>query len=587
MLFSDIEGSTMLLNRLGDRYLDALEGQRSVLRGAWDRAGGHEMGTEGDSFFVVFERARDAALAAVDAQRGLSRYAWPDDERVRVRIGMHTGEPVAHGDGYVGIDVHRAARVAAVAHGGQIVLTDATSRLLAASLPEGAWLEDLGLHRLKDLAVPEHLFQLNADGMEVEFPPVRSLGTAASLPTQVTPLIGRGWELRHVGELLEADGVRLVTLTGPGGSGKTRLSIAAASAVGDSYPDGVDFVALSSTYSAVSMWTALADARGGPGAARTRERVLARLAHQRQLIVLDNLEQIPDADAVVADLLGCAGITVLATSRRPLHLRGEHEVVVPPLSLRRDDDGGPSEAVRMFCQHASMVRPTFKMDDGASVAVESICRRLDGLPLALELVAARSRMLSPAALLARLDAAVTSTSGVDRPERHRTLHDTIAWSHDLLSAELRTVFRRLGAFAGPVNLDAVREVCTPDADPLGLVMDLSDASLIQVSDGVDNEPNVDLLQTVRGFARERLAESGELDATRERHAMHFLELAERLSPQLHSALQLTAAERLSAVDDDLEHALDWGLRPGGGAPTAESGHSRPAADRGPVVVLDG
>ena len=563
MLFSDIEGSTLLLSRLGDRYAEALDGQRSILRDAWSRSGGHEMGTEGDSFFVVFERARDAAAAAIDAQRRLATHEWPSDEQVRVRMGLHTGEPVAHGDGYVGMDVHRAARVAGVAHGGQVVLTDATSRLIASALPDGARLDDLGQHQLKDLAVPEHLFQLTADGADGEFPPLRSLGTAAGLPLQPTPLLGRDEVLARVVALLAAPDARLITLTGPGGSGKTRLSVAAAAEVGDAFADGVHFIPLSGATSAESMWIALAEVLLQPGVSRSRDQLLAQVAHQRLLLVLDNLEQIPDADRVVADLLAAAaGVTVLATSRRPLHLRFEHDVAVPPLSLRGDRHESPSAAVQLFCLHAQMVRSSFELDGAAADAVAAICARLDGLPLAIELAAARSRLLSPAALLARLDATWGSPTAADRPERHRTLRDTIAWSHELLAPQLQVVFRRLGAFAGPADLDAVQAVCSPDLDPLDAIAELADASLVQVVDGLDNEPQVSVLQTVHTYARERLVESGELDETQERHARHFLQLAETVAPLLHSPRQLVAAERLSAVADDLEAALDWALRPG-------------------------
>jgi len=567
MLFSDIDGSTVLLSRLGDRYVEALDGQRCILREAWRRAGGHEMGTEGDSFFVVFERARDAAAAALEAQRRLSVHEWPSGERVRVRMGLHTGEPVPHDDGYVGMDVHRAARVAGVAYGGQVVLTDATSRLIAPALPDGARLDDLGLHRLKDLAVPEHLFQLSARDLDCAFPPLRSLGTASGLPPQPTALVGREQELARIVELVGAPGVRLVTLTGPGGSGKTRLSVAAAAAVGDAFADGVHFVSLSGASSVESMWSSLADVLLLPGVPRSRTELIAQLAHQRVLLVLDNLEQIQDADAVVADLLGSTtGVTVLATSRRPLHLRLENDLAIPALSLHEDEQCGPSAAVQLFCLHAQMARSSFELDDDTADTVEAICRRLDGLPLAIELAAARSRLLSPAALLARLDATWGSPTAADRPERHRTMRETIAWSHDLLSPELQVVFRRLGAFTGPADLDAVAAVCAPELDPLEAVADLADASLVQVIDGTDNEPHVDLLQTVRTFARERLADSGELEETQERHARHFLQLAESLNPQLHSPRQLDAAERLAGVDDDLEAALDWALRPDGEPP---------------------
>jgi class 3 adenylate cyclase len=426
MLFSDIEGSTVLLSRLGDRYVDALDDQRSILRETWRRAGGHEMGTEGDSFFVVFASAREAAGAALQAQQYLAAHEWPGGEQVRVRMGLHTGEPVPHDGGYVGMDVHRAARVAAVAYGGQVVLTDATSRLIASALPDGVRMDDLGMHRLKDLAVPEHLFQLSAPDLDCAFPPLRSLGTAAGLPPQPTALVGREKELARLVELLGGPGVRLVTLTGPGGSGKTRLAVAAAATVGDAFADGVHFVSLAAAASAESMWSSVTDALL-PGISRSRTELLAQLAQQRVLLVLDNLEQVQGADAVVADLLGSStGVTVLATSRRPLHLRLEHDVAIPALSLH-DEQRGPSAAVQLFCLHAQMARSSFELDDATADTVAAICRRLDGLPLAIELAAARSRLLSPAALLARLDAGwgVAGCSGSARAAPHYAADDRL------------------------------------------------------------------------------------------------------------------------------------------------------------------
>jgi predicted ATPase len=528
------------------------------------------MGTEGDSFFVVFERARDAAAAAMEAQRRLATHEWPHGERVRVRMGLHTGEPVAHGEGYVGIDVHRAARVAGVAHGGQVVLTDTTSRLIAGALPDGARLDDLGQHRLKDLALAEHLYQLTVVGLDSDFPPVRSLGTSFALPPQLTPLVGREAELARIVELLATPACRLVTLTGPGGSGKTRLAVAAAAEVGDAFVDGVHFVSLSGATRAEAMWNSLAEMLLPPGVVRSRDHLLVHVAHHQMMLVLDNLEQITGADGVVADLLASApGVTVLATSRRPLHLRGERDLAIPPLALEPYDPAETSAAVHMFCLHAQLVRSTFQLDKKSAGAVAAICQRLDGLPLAIELAAARSRLLSPEALLARLDASWGSPSTADRPERHRTVRDTIAWSYNLLSPELQGVFCRLGAFAGPADLDAVAAVSSLDLDPLDAVAELADVSLVQVIDGSDNEPRVDLLQTVRTFAKERLADSGEHEDTQERHARYFLQQAEKWAPLLHSPRQLVASERLSAVGDDFEAALAWTLQPGNEAPPGE------------------
>ena len=376
MLFSDIEGSTRLLSRLGAEYADALSAQRAVLRSAFQTWGGIEMGTEGDSFFVVFAVARDAVGAALEAQQALMQTAWPGGEQVAVRMGVHTGEPIRHEDGYVGMDVHRAARVAGIANGGQVVLTDATSFIVRDVLPEGARLDDLGHHRLKDLSTPEHLFQVTAAGMRHEFPPLRSLGTTTSLPRPRTPLIGRDVELAELAALVTDAEVRLLTLTGPGGTGKTRLSVSVANEVAGGFPDGIYFVPLAAATTAEAMWATLADQLSVSDDAAP-ERVIAALEHRRALLVLDNLEQLVGAAHVVKDLLdGVPALTVVATSRGALHVSGEHEHVVPPLTVPEDSSlqaAREAAAVQLFCQHAQRVRSGFELDETNAADVTAIC----------------------------------------------------------------------------------------------------------------------------------------------------------------------------------------------------------------------
>jgi predicted ATPase/class 3 adenylate cyclase len=505
MLFSDIEGSTALLSRLGDRYGEALSAHRAMLRKAivaWD---GREMSTEGDSFFVVFGSAADAVGWALAVQRELAGYDWPGGDPVRVRMGLHSGEPTPHEDNYIGMDVHRAARIAATAHGGQVVLSEAAVGL-AAPLPDGVSVVDLGFHRLRDIAVPERLYQLAGPGLREDFPRLKSLGTQASLPVPATPLVGRDEDLARLRTALSGHDVRLVTLTGVGGVGKTRLSLAAAAALETAFPHGVFFVALAAVRDADVMWKTLADSLDvdGEGQAAVTEHVRNR----RALLVLDNLEQLHGAAGVVAGLLAAApALVVLATSRRPLRLPGEQELPVPPLQVPREasvEQVAACGAARLFVQQAAMARPGFTLTAGNAADVAAICGRLDGLPLAIELAASRVRLLAPRALLARLGHSLDlAAADVGQPSRQQTLRNAIAWSYDLLDSDLGGVFRRGGVFAGGCDLDALAAIAAAEPgpetgpDPLQLAAGLLDVSLITVTDGADGEPRVGMLETIR------------------------------------------------------------------------------------------
>ena len=323
MLFTDIEGSTVLLSRLGDQYGGALSAQRAIQRAAYTEFGGHEMGTEGDSFFVVFPSAAEAVWSCVTAQRNLAGHAWPDGATLRVRMGLHSGEPARHEEGYVGLDVHRAARIAAAAHGGQVVASEATRLLAAPRLASGVFVRDLGFHRLKDIDAPEHIFQLSAAGLPERFPPLRSLGALTSLPVPMTPLVGRDAELAALHATVAEPGVRLVTLTGPGGVGKTRLALAEAAALHEAFPHGAYFVPLATVRDSEVMWKAIAESLDVNGDGPAPDVVAGYLRERRALLVLDNLEQLDGAASVVAALLAAAPqLVILATSRRPLHLQG-------------------------------------------------------------------------------------------------------------------------------------------------------------------------------------------------------------------------------------------------------------------------
>jgi predicted ATPase/class 3 adenylate cyclase len=562
MLFSDIEGSTVLLNRLGPRYGEALSAQRALLRAAISEWRGFEMGTEGDSFFVVFASAADAVTCCMAAQRALGGYDWPGGAAVRVRMGLHSGEPARHEDGYVGIDVHRAARIAATAHGGQVVLSHITWQLAQPGSPAELSVRDLGFHRLKDIEEPERIFQLVGPGLAEQFPPLKSLGTPASLPTPATPLVGREADLDRLRAVIFQPGLRLVTLTGTGGVGKTRLALAAAASLESAFPQGVFFVALAAVQDAEVMWKAIAGDLDVDGDAPSA--VMEHLRDRQALLVLDNLEQLPGAAEVVAALLAAAPrLVVLATSRRPLRLPGEHELPVPPLGLPREatvDEVAACGAALLFVQQANMVRPGFAVSAANAADIAAICRRLDGLPLAIELAASRIKLLSPRALLARLgDSLALASAEGGRPLRQQTLRATIAWSYDLLPPEHAAALRRAGVFVGGCDLDALAAVALPAGDPLEAAGELMDVGLVTVTEGPDGEPRIGMLEVIREYALERLTEAGDLDSARRRHGEHYAVFAEGARDQLVGPAQLATLDRLEADYDNLRAALTWSL----------------------------
>ena len=514
-LFTDVEGSTKLLQEHRDAYAELLAEHRGLLREAFARYGGVEVDTQGDAFFVAFARASDALGAAHEAQQGLE--ATP----VRVRMGIHTGEPLVTDEGYVGIDVHRAARIMGAADGGQVLLSQTTRDLLDG----GVELHDLGEHRLKDLSAPQRLYQLG-DG---EFPPLRTLHHA-NLPVQPTPLVGRERELAEASVLLRTH--RLVTLVGPGGSGKTRLALQVAAEAVEAFEHGVWWVSLAPLAEAEFVEAAIAQAVGA------RDGLEDHLRSQRALLLLDNFEHLLAAAPYVAELLRAAPeIAVLATSRAPLHLAGEQEYPVPPLP---EDD-----AVLLFSERARAVKPSFEPDEHVRV----ICRRLDGLPLALELAAARVRVLPPAKLAERLEHALPLLTGGtrDAPERQRTLRATLEWSYDLLDEEEKGLFARVAVFAGSFSLEAAEQVC---GGTLDLVQSLVGKNLLRET----GSARFFLLETVREFASERLDERADVEAARQRHAEFFLAVAEEAEPGLNHASVL---QELAEDEANFRAALSY------------------------------
>jgi predicted ATPase/class 3 adenylate cyclase len=519
-LFTDVEGSTRLLQELGDEYADVLAEHRCVLREAFAEHGGVEVDTQGDAFFVAFAKARDALSAASQARRALE--AGP----IRVRMGLHTGEPAVTDEGYVGIDVHRAARIASAGHGGQILVSHSTRQLV-----HDEDLRDLGEHRLKDLTAPERIYQLG-DG---EFPPLKSLN-ATNLPVASNPLVGRTEELADLMAML-TDSERLVTLTGPGGSGKTRLSLQVGAELLDAFPGGVFFVPLAPLSRPELVRPTIVRTTG--------VRELEELAHRPSLLVLDNFEHLLDAAAEVATLLSSGpAVKVLATSRAPLRVQGECEYAVDPLP--------EGDAVELLVQRARSVRRDFAPDECAN----EICRRLDGLPLALELAAARLRSLDSRALLERLDRRLPLLTGGarDAPARQQTLRATIEWSYDLLTAELQQLFARLAVFAGTFSLDAAEQVADASVETLTAICE---ASLVKPLAGT----RFLMLETIRELASERFAEADDAEELRARHAEYYYALT------LTAALDTDVAgeQRPELVIPDaanLRAALAWALERG-------------------------
>jgi predicted ATPase/class 3 adenylate cyclase len=567
-VFTDIEGSTRLVQRLGDGYDEVLAAHHAILRETLAGANGSEVRTAGDSFFVAFSSAADAVAGVVAAQRRLQEYSWPDGATVRVRIGMHTGEGPLVADDYGGVDVNRAARIAAAGHGGQVILSAATSRLVDQHLPPGVTLRDLGDHSLRDLSEPEHIYQLVIPGLDNEFPPLESLDPViGNLPAQLTSFIGRERELAELTGVLSSN-ARLVTLTGPGGTGKTRLAIELGAAVRARFDDGVFFVSLAAERDPALISGAIARALElrEIGGQSVDELLIGYLGNRRLLLLLDNFEHLLESGPTVAQLLRAApSLRLIVTSRVPLRVAGEQQYLIEPLELAEAQSTnaaeiGRAESVQLFVVRARAASPAFELHEENARTVADLCARLDGLPLAIELAAARSRNLPPAAILSRIDQRLDSliAGGIDLPARQRTLRATIEWSHDLLAGPERKLFARVAVFAGGARLDDVEAVCGPPSDLGGhvavLVAALADHSLLR-SVG-DSEPRFQMLETIREFALERLTENGEERMIRGRHADRFADLARQAERELMGSASGEWVQRLEQDHDNVSAALD-------------------------------
>ncbi len=575
-LFTDIEGSSRLEQRVGTAAYARLRARhRAIVREAVASHGGTEQGTEGDSFFVVFADAAEALAAAIEAQRALTVEPWPGDAPIRVRMGVHAGQAYRSDDDYIGIEINRAARIESAAHGGQIVVSDALRALLADGLTGDVRLADLGTHRLKDFE-PFRLHQVIAPGLPTEFPPLRSLESRIdTLPRQLTSFLGRQAEIAEVRALLRSH--RLLTLTGPGGTGKTRLAIAAASASLDDFRDGAAWVGLAPITDAELVPTAIAKglAVRDEGFVDLLDALADRIGSSELLLVLDNFEHVITAAPFVARLLGqCPGLTILVTSRELLHLAGEREYAVTPLNVPDPGHLPPApelarmESIALFVERARAVRPDFVLTADNAGTVALICARLDGLPLAIELAAARIRLLGPAAIASRLEQSLGLLAGGarDLPERQQTLRGTIGWSYDLLEPLEQVYFRGLSVFAGGWSLEDGDAVCDPDRslgiDVLDALGSLVDKSLVRRSDSAGEEPRFRMLQVIREYGLERLEEAGDFSACHDRHLAVFARLAERAEPELVGADAREWLDRLEMEHDNIRAALRWSLTAG-------------------------
>jgi predicted ATPase len=570
----------------------ALQRHDDLMRTAITQHGGRVFKTAGDAFCAVFPTAAEALNAAIAGQAALQAERWDPSVVIRVRMGMHTEEAEARGGDFFGPALNRVARLLSTAHGEQIVLSRA-ARAAADPLPAGVALQDLGEYALKDLAEPERIFQVNAPGLRTLFPPLRTPERLLrNVPVPATPLLGREEAVQEVRSLFglalpgetrsspETPG-RLVTLTGPGGTSKTRLGLHLARELGIELDDGAVFVPLAAVTDPSLAPAAIASAldislSGGDSA---RQAVLDHLRDRRLLLVLDNTEQVMGVADFVAEILAqCPRVLLLVTSRERLNLRGEHELPLPPLALpgrvgstRDPREAFPdlaavqqSPAVQLFLDRARRVKPDLALEEENAGAIAEVCVRLDGLPLALELAAARARLLTPAAMLERLDRRLDllSKGARDLPDRQRTMRDTIAWSYDLLSAEEQQAFAGLGVFAGGVSLQDAESVllgeCDIDAD-IDVFESLADKSLLRIVG--DDAPRLMMFETIRDFAQEMLASTPLDREIRERHACHFLKLAEEAEPHLGGKTQSAWLRRLDLEQANLRAAIAW-LRTG-------------------------
>jgi predicted ATPase/class 3 adenylate cyclase len=586
-LFTDIEGSTRLWEQDADAMSKAVLRHEVILSSAIEAHHGTVIKHrgEGDSFFAVFARSRDAVAAACALQTAIDAEPWSEAACISVRAALHAGEAEMRDGDYYGPAVIRCARLRAIAHGGQTLLSQTVFDLARDSLPLGASIHDLGEHRLRDLSRAEHVFQLLPFGIARTFPPLRSLGLVPNnLPLQRTSFVGREQEMHEITRLLTTS--RLTTVSGPGGSGKTRLALAVAAAVSEMFVGGVFYVALDPVDEPGMVAPTIAETLGvrEPDAGAALNGLVGHLRDKELLLLLDNFEHVATAAPLVSELLAsCPKLRVLTTSRTPLRLSGEQEFALAPLPTPDLEQIPTVEqltdypAVALFVERANRVRPEFRLNADNAAAVAAICVCLDGLPLALELAATRTKLLSPRALLEQIERPggsrlrMLTGGGKDLPTRQQTLRSTIIWSYELLSGTEQRLFRRLAVFVGGSDLTAAEAVCAPrergkersdDAADLGIdlidgIAALVDNSILRREEGPDGDVRLEMLETIREFALEQLDASGEGKVIRERHARYFLRMIETSGPLFSER----HAARLEAERGNIRAALRWLVTP--------------------------
>jgi predicted ATPase/class 3 adenylate cyclase len=564
-MFGDLAASTTLVERLGDEYAEVLSGYHQIVAEATERNGGTVVDLEGERLFSVFLDAFHAVKATVEIQKGLADHEWPQSVEVKARLGLHTGTARIGSGGYVGLDVHRASRVASSAHGGQVMVSAPVRELVETQIEDLGWeIRDLGSYALKGLSRAEKLFQVVAPGLRADFPSPRARSlTRVRLPATQNTLVGRDKELAELVDMLERPQVRLATIVGPGGIGKTRLAVSVAETSSTSFPDGVYFVNLAPVTEPAQVLLAIGNAAGIPIEGDAIDALSSEFQDQQVLLVIDNFEQVVEGGPAVAELLGRSpGLKVLATSRVPLRIMSEYEYALEPLGLpptgsEQVESVSASDAVRLFMDRALAVIPGFSIDEENASPVAAIVRKVDGLPLAIELAAARLRMLSPKALSERLARSLDAlgTGAADMPSRQRTLDAAIDWSYQLLNREEQTLFSRLCVFQGGFTVESAQEVAVEEGDAVDQLMVLVENSLVLPAQG--GEGRLRMLAPIREFGLRRLHEADEYDWMKDRHADYYVSVAEGSLEDLRGTKQAQIVERLTADWNNIDVAAEW------------------------------
>ncbi|MCZ6676697.1 MAG: tetratricopeptide repeat protein [Candidatus Poribacteria bacterium] len=564
LMFTDIAGHTKMWDRLGDDFMPILEAHNAIIRAATAKHNGYEVKTEGDSFMLAFAKASDAILCAIEAQVALANHSWPESVgEIRVRMGIHTGEPQVSGDDYFGPPVIRASRLCAAGHGGQILISAATRELILEKLPMAIEFLDLGLHRLNDLRRPEQIFQVNhPDLPQKNFPPLKTLDIIPNnLPVQLTSFVGRETEIHRLSELLAKESIRLVTLTGPGGIGKTRLSIQAAAQQLENFPDGVWFIDLASLTHPEQVITTIASTLSVQLQPKDdpQKQVIDALAQKRLLLILDNFEHLTEAASLINDILhGTAFLRCLVTSRELLQISGEQTFVVPSLSMPAANADTETlsqyESVRLFIERAQAVKPDFELTSQNAATVIAICRHLGGISLAIELAAARVRGMTVGQILDRLSQQIDllATRSRDVPLRHRTLRNAIDWSYELLAPDEQQLFAQLSVFSGGFFLEAA-EAISDVPDTFELIFSLHEKSLLTAEE-VMEQTRYQMLDLIRAYAKEKL---GEAIALKKAHAVYYLARVQDYDQKLTGTEQSVALSEIALELENFRAAMDW------------------------------